>query len=147
MVIVGAAFLYYEGDAMGASIKIVLIIDAVVTLFFVQSRRAQEAMGAFFEKLRTDRQFIEARKICDEIKDDAKKDNIKTILVLHYSGLQSTGMLDVLAGVPPQHHIPTFEATSARRRSMKTSDSARDSKATALPSASITDVVHKSPNT
>jgi hypothetical protein len=43
MVIVGAAFLYHEGDVMGVTIKIVsgLIIDAVAALFFVQSRRAQ----------------------------------------------------------------------------------------------------------
>jgi hypothetical protein len=106
IVIIGAAFLYRDGDALGASIKVTsgVIIDAVAALFFVQSRRAQEAMGAFFEKLRTDRQFIEARKICEEITNDTIKDNLKTILVLHYSGLQSTGMLDVLAGVTPINH-------------------------------------------
>jgi hypothetical protein len=70
LVIIAAAFL--TGDAFGASVKIVsgIITDAVAALFFIQSPRAQEAMGAFFEKLRTDRQFIEGRRICEEIKSD-----------------------------------------------------------------------------
>jgi len=65
VVIVSAALLYRDGDYVSASIKVVsgLVIDAVSALFFVQSRRAQESMSAFFEKLRSDRQFVEARKI------------------------------------------------------------------------------------
>lgn len=98
MIIVGAAFIYKDGDSRDAIIKIIsgIIIDSVAALFFVQSRRAQEAMGVFFEKLRTDRQLIEARKLCEEISDAVIKDNIKTILVLHYSGLESRPMMDVL---------------------------------------------------
>ena len=99
LVIVGAAFIYRENDNTGTAIKIFagLIIDAVAALFFVQSRRAQEAMGVFFEKLRTDRQFIEARRMCEEISSPAIKDKLKTILILHYSGLESKPMIDVLA--------------------------------------------------
>jgi hypothetical protein len=141
MVIIGAAFLYREGDTLGASIKITsgLIIDAVAALFFVQSRRAQEAMGAFFEKLRTDRQFIEARKICEEINSETIKDHLKTILVLHYSGLQSTGMLDVLTGVEPQSHkAPASEPRKNRSaislRSRKTEEKTNSAP---LPSPSV----------
>lgn len=132
VVILGAALLYKEGDVMGASIKITsgLVIDAVAALFFVQSRRAQEAMGSFFEKLRTDRQFIEARKICDEISNDTTKDSIKTILVLHYSGLQTTGMLDVLAGVKPLNHTSASNG-HAREPAGLSRGSARKPKPTA----------------
>ena len=88
-----------NGYAGTAIIKIFagLIIDAVAALFFVQSRRAQEAMGVFFEKLRTDRQFIEGRRMCEEISNPAIKDKLKTILILHYSGLESKPVIDVLA--------------------------------------------------
>jgi MFS family permease len=98
LVIVGGAALYSEGGIIAASIKIVsgIVIDAVSALFFVQSRRAQDSMSAFFEKLRNDRQFAEARKICDELSDDIIKDHLKTILVIHYSGLGATPMIDAL---------------------------------------------------
>lgn len=100
LVIVGAAVLYTDGGYASASIKITsgLIIDAVAALFFVQSRRAQASTSAFFEKLRNDRQFVEARKICEEISDDNVKDRLKTILVLHYSGLEASPMIAALLG-------------------------------------------------
>ena len=98
LVIVGGAALYTESGIMAASVKIIsgIVIDAVSALFFVQSRRAQESMSAFFEKLRSDRQFVEARKICEELSEVAIKDHLKTILVLHYSGLESKPMIDAL---------------------------------------------------
>jgi hypothetical protein len=144
IVIIGAAFLYHDGDPMGASIKIIsgLIIDAVAALFFVQSRRAQEAMGTFFEKLRTDRQFIEARKICEEIKEEEKKDNLKAILVLHYSGLQSTGMLDVLAGVRPKNHPPLVDQPPAPRRIITPRNSTRGTKGASPPPLSAGGAIH-----
>jgi hypothetical protein len=98
LVIVGGAALYTEGGIVAASVKIGsgIVIDAVSALFFVQSRRAQESMSAFFEKLRSDRQFVEARKICEELSEIGIKDHLKTILVLHYSGLDSKPMIDAL---------------------------------------------------
>jgi hypothetical protein len=101
LVIVGAAILYKDGDYASATIKITsgLIIDAVSALFFVQSRRAQDSMSAFFEKLRSDRQYVEARKICEEITDEVVKNHLKTILVLHYSGLESSPMIAVLSSI------------------------------------------------
>jgi hypothetical protein len=53
-------------------------------------------MSAFFEKLRHDREFAEAREICEELSDTAIKNHVKTILVLHYSGLGATPMIDAL---------------------------------------------------
>lgn len=105
MIIVGGAALYTEGGLVGATIKIVsgVVVDAVSALFFVQSRRSQEAMSAFFEKLRSDRQFAEARKICDEITDNRSKDHLKSILVLHYSGLAAGSMIDALPARVSRH--------------------------------------------
>lgn len=98
LVIIGAAFLHKDGDLISSSIKITsgLIVDAVAALFFVQSKQAQESMATFFEKLRNDRQYAEARKICDEIENAEIKDKIKMILVLHYSGLNSLPLVDNL---------------------------------------------------
>lgn len=98
IVIISAGLLYSGGDYVSASIKVVsgLVIDAVSALFFVQSRRAQESMSAFFEKLRSDRQFVEARRICDEIKNEDTKDKIKTMLVLHYSGIDASSLTSSL---------------------------------------------------
>lgn len=111
LVIVGAAILYKDGDYASASIKIIsgLVIDGVSALFFVQSRRAQESMSAFFEKLRNDRQFVEARKICDEISDHKVKDKLKTILTLHYSGLETLSLIKALSIEPlaPQANPPS----------------------------------------
>jgi hypothetical protein len=90
-------------------------------------------MGAFFEKLRTDRQFIEARKICEEIKSETIKDHLKTILVLHYSGLQSTGMLDVLAGIEPLNHKITASELQEHRKGILLRPREKKSKATTPP--------------
>ena len=43
------------------------IVDAVAALFFVQSKRAQESMAEFFDKLRRDRNHLEARKLCENL--------------------------------------------------------------------------------
>jgi hypothetical protein len=98
MIIVGGAALYTDGGLTASAIKISsgIVIDGVSALFFVQSRRSQEAMSTFFEKLRNDRQFVEARAICNEISDNRSKDHLKTILVLHYSGLDAKSVIESL---------------------------------------------------
>lgn len=98
VIVAGAAF-YGGGDLTGAALKVGsgLIVDAISALFFVQSRRAQESMSAFFEKLRSDRQFVEARTICEDITSRALKDHVKTILVLQYSGLDASKVTAALA--------------------------------------------------
>lgn len=98
MIIVGGAALYTDGGLTASAIKISsgIVIDGVSALFFIQSRRSQEAMSAFFEKLRNDRQFAEARSICNEISDNRSKDHLKTILVLHYSGLDAKSVIESL---------------------------------------------------
>ena len=99
LVIIGSALTYKEGEYIGAFLRVLsgVVIDGVSALFFVQSRHAQTSMSAFFDKLRSDRQSVEARKICDEITDEAIKGKLKTILTLHYSGLDSGPMLRVLS--------------------------------------------------
>jgi len=49
-----------------------------------------------FKKSRHDREFAEAREICDELSDPRIKNHVKTILVLHYSGLGANPMIDAL---------------------------------------------------
>jgi len=61
------------------------IIDAVSALFFVQSKSAQKAMGEFFDKLRRDRQQLEARKTCEIISDPSAKDAVRIQLSLHFA--------------------------------------------------------------
>jgi hypothetical protein len=98
VIIAGAAF-SAGGELTTAVLKVGsgLIVDAISALFFVQSRRAQESMSAFFEKLRNDRQFVEARRICDDITNAALKNHLKTILVLQYSGLDASTVTTALA--------------------------------------------------
>lgn len=66
-----------------------IIMDAVAALFFVQSKRAQLSMAEFFDKLRRDRDALEARKICDAIENRAARDILKIRLSLHAVGIQS----------------------------------------------------------
>jgi hypothetical protein len=98
VIIVGSGVLYTQGAIVAASIKLIsgLIVDAVSALFFVQSQRAQVSMFTFFEKLRSDRQYAEARKICDELNDNSMRDHLKAILVLQYTGLDAKSMIEAL---------------------------------------------------
>lgn len=100
IVIVSAPFMYASSSIGSAAIQIFagLIVDSVSALFFIQSKRAQESMAAFFDKLRSDRQYVEARKICEEISDISIRDNLRSILVIHYSGLDSSSLVADMAG-------------------------------------------------
>ena len=61
-IIVLAAFMYSEADTGSTIARFVAggVVDAVAALFFVQSKRAQESMSEFFDKLRRDRNHVEA---------------------------------------------------------------------------------------
>ena len=89
VVIIVAGFLAAkgEGTATVAQFTSGAIIEAVSSLFFIQSRRAQESMGAFFEKLRLDRQQLEARRLCDAIARDDVRDALRLQLALFYAGV------------------------------------------------------------
>lgn len=84
-----AAFLYTDAkqDTTIAQFVAGVIMEAVASLFFVQSRNAQNSMGDFFDKLRKDRLHMESRKLCDDIESKAVKDALKLSLSLYYAGV------------------------------------------------------------
>ncbi len=86
-----AAFLYTDGKQGTTIAQFVagVIMEAVASLFFVQSRNAQQSMGDFFDKLRKDRLHMESRKLCDAIDSQHVKDALKLNLSLHYAGVGS----------------------------------------------------------
>jgi hypothetical protein len=67
LIIVLAAFMHANAESGSTIARFIAggIVDAVAALFFVQSKRAQESMADFFDKLRRDRNHMEARKLWD----------------------------------------------------------------------------------
>lgn len=88
-VIVAAVFRHTDGQLTltllqgGAGV----VVDAIASIFFVQANKAQQSMNVFFEKLRSDRQQSESRKLCESINHPDAKDALKIELALYYAGL------------------------------------------------------------
>jgi hypothetical protein len=90
-VIVIAGF-KYTSTANGAAVAQFvagIIMDAVAALFFVQAKNAQAAMGDFFDKLRSDRQLVESRSLCESISSPSARDALRVQLSLHYAQVAS----------------------------------------------------------
>ena len=88
-VIVIAGFLY-STTSQGATVAQFfagVIMDTVAALFFVQSKNAQASMGEFFDKLRRDRQALEARKLCESLEDAVARDTLRIELALSYAAI------------------------------------------------------------
>lgn len=87
LIIVLAAFLHADADSGSTVARFVAggIVDAVAALFFVQSKRAQESMAEFFDKLRRDRNHLEARKLCESLEATEARDALRVRLALHYA--------------------------------------------------------------
>jgi hypothetical protein len=64
---------------------------------FSATRAGDRASVAELNNFRNDRQFVEARRICDDITNAALKDHLRTILVLQYSGLDASTITTALA--------------------------------------------------
>ncbi len=64
------------------------IIDAVAGLFFRQSNQARQLMTEFFDKLRVDRQFQEALRLCESITDAHLQSVLKVRLSLFFAGIR-----------------------------------------------------------
>jgi hypothetical protein len=90
-----AAFFYTSmtGGATVAQFVAGLIMEAVASLFFVQSKNAQKSMGDFFDKLRSDRLHMESRKMCETLQSRETQDALKTYLSLHYAGVPSAEII------------------------------------------------------
>jgi len=86
-IIVLAAFMHAEADTGSTIARFVAggVVDAVAALFFVQSKRAQDSMSDFFDKLRRDRNHVEARKLCESLDTPEAKDALRVRLALHYA--------------------------------------------------------------
>lgn len=94
-VIVIAGFLY-SGTNQGATVaqfSAGVIMDAVAALFFVQSKNAQASMGEFFDKLRRDRQALEARKLCESLEDAIARDALRIELALSYAAIPESSQV------------------------------------------------------
>ena len=88
-VIIFSFITHVPGDLSGTAIKLIsgTIIDAVASLFFVQSTRAQKSMEEFFNKLRLDRMNAEAREMISEIENSQLRDELRSQLILKYSAI------------------------------------------------------------
>ena len=86
-IIVLAAFLHSTAETGSTIARFTAggVVDAVAALFFVQSKRAQESMADFFDKLRRDRNHVEARKLCESLSKPEAKDALRVRLALHYA--------------------------------------------------------------
>ncbi|BCJ71741.1 hypothetical protein CS0771_12850 [Catellatospora sp. IY07-71] len=63
------------------------VVEAVAALFFVQDKRAQATMSAFFDKLRDDRRTEDAVDLMREVDDPALRARLQAMLSLHFAGL------------------------------------------------------------
>lgn len=91
VVIVVAVFLY-STEATGrtvAQFAAGLVMDAVASLFFVQSRNAQRSMAEFFDKLRRDREQLESRTLCEQVEHNLARDALRIQLSLYYAGVDN----------------------------------------------------------
>lgn len=90
LIIVLAAFMHADAQAGSTIARFIAggVVDAVAALFFVQSKRAQESMADFFDKLRRDRNHLEARKLCESLDTLSAKDALRLRLSLHYAEVE-----------------------------------------------------------
>ncbi|GIG01265.1 TRADD-N-associated membrane domain-containing protein [Catellatospora citrea] len=111
--------------ATGSSLEVTVVplvagavVEAVAALFFVQDKRAQATMSAFFDKLRDDRRTDDAVDLMREVEDPSLKARLQAMLSLHFAGLPAdVSQLDPL---PP--------ATSAMNNRQRTTVEPQNSK-------------------
>ncbi len=90
-VIIFAFATHDRSDVWGTVLKAAsgAIIDAVSSLFFIQSTNAQKSMSEFFEKLRVDRMNADARELISEIEDPERRDQLRAQLVIKYAAIEA----------------------------------------------------------
>ena len=86
-IVVIAAFMHSQADVGSTIARFVAggVVDAVAALFFVQSKQAQQSMSEFFDKLRRDRNHVEARNLCESLGTNEARDALRIRLALHYA--------------------------------------------------------------
>jgi hypothetical protein len=91
-----------DGSLLNGLLRVVsgVTMNAVASLFFVQSNKARELMTAFFDKLRSDsradRQLDESLELVREIPDAALKARLMATLALRFAGIKPEN--DILSG-------------------------------------------------
>jgi hypothetical protein len=92
VIIIIAGFMYSGKNIESTIVSLIsgTIIDSVAALFFVQTRRAQQNMSDFFQKLREDKQYIEAKGLCDSLESTKAKDALKVQLALNFSNIPNS---------------------------------------------------------
>jgi len=78
------------------------VIEAVASLFFVQSNRATRLMVDSFDRLRTDRKLEKALDLAQEIHDRDVQSRLKALLALDFAGVRSAAGEGVLATILQQ---------------------------------------------
>jgi hypothetical protein len=79
-----------NGLAAERIIKLVsgTVIDAVASLFFVQSNKSRELMATFFDKLRTDRKLDESLHLVSDVSDKLLQSRLQLLLALNFADVK-----------------------------------------------------------
>jgi len=77
------------------------IIESVASLFFVQSRRAQQVMQEFFDRLRKDRSLEESLKLTDKVADPELQGKLQALLAVKLAEVNAAdSILSAVLKVP-----------------------------------------------
>jgi hypothetical protein len=119
IIIMGVLSLFLGNQALTTSYVSIgsgAIVDAVAALFFTQSNQARRLMTEFFDKLRLDRQFNEALRLCNSIQDADMQSTLQVRLSLFFAGIrESTGPINSASS-------PVGKAGSFSRRTEASKD-------------------------
>jgi hypothetical protein len=88
-VIIFAFISHSSGQLADTAIKVAsgAVIDAVSSLFFIQSTNAQKAMQGFFEKLRLDRLNAEAKQMIESVENAERRDQLRAQMILKFAAI------------------------------------------------------------
>jgi hypothetical protein len=128
-IIVLAAFMHSTAETGSTIARFIAggVVDAVAALFFVQSKRAQESMADFFDKLRRDRNHFEARKLCESLHTVEARDALRVRLALHYAEVPTPDTIAqsiynaTLRVAPDKNTQPSFQSDRGQNVPTQTS--------------------------
>jgi hypothetical protein len=92
IIAVGVVYIFAGAQTTASYISIAsgAVVDAVAALFFTQSNQARRLMTEFFDKLRIDRQFNEALRLCAAIEDAQIRSELQVRLSLFFAGIRNS---------------------------------------------------------
>ena len=106
-IVVGMVSLFVGATttSVQASIAAGTVVLAVAVLFFLQSNWARRLMTEFFDKLRAERQFNEALRLCAAVEDTRVRTQLEVRLSLFFAGIRDDKL-----------HTAGFPQAAARTR-------------------------------